>query len=853
MKMQTRGSSWARWLGGLALLAAAGPALALNNWELGKSQFVTECFACHNLPGGVDGTKQPFPAGHSATTVQGKINTGMRGLVTDPLATANAAVINDTISNIAAYLSRTTFPLATLSPLNVAFADVSVDLARTQTFRLSNNGTAALAVSGIAVSDITNYSVPAASCPSVAAGSFCDFDVTFAPKSVNSFDGRTLTVSHNTFAASSTATLGGTGLVQFSVAPTSLNFTPLTAPAGVLQATVTDNKGDRIRICRADALTFNFPGDFTLDAPFTLGGDGCVTTATSGALPRSLALNVRFAAGAVGPRNGALTIRRVDAGGATLGGTTTIQLQGNPGPLATVNRSSLFDAPADPGVEVDNDNVLERTVTLFSQGSQPLPFNGSSFTLSGASSGEYTLAGTGCQALASLPASIGGTPPSCELTVRFNPSDVGRRGPATLNIQIAGANSNSVLLNGLGIRGPRLAVRRGGVSLGSGDVVQFGTQSIGGVYAPVALTLGNGGTAGDLEVQLPAAGSVPGFTFVAGAGCATLAAAASCSVDVRFDPAAAQAYASTFAIRTRPAGSGAAFAVLSLDLRGQGAAGAVPVLSWTDTTGTPITRLDFADTQLGTPRTSRVRLYNDGPGGVVLQFANVVGLGASNFVLDTADCAAGKAVFEKTSCEIGVQFAPAAPGAKAASVQFATGAGAVPVVAPLLAASGTAIGSATPAALALSSMSVAFADTVVGSATTPVELKLSNTGSRSLAVTDLQIAAPFAMETKTCAGVPFVLAPGTECTLSVSFRPSGEGAAVGILRVTSDADPAIRDVALSGSGEAAADVSGGGCSIGSGTSLLDPTLWLLALLAVGTLAQRRRRGGGATRRGGPAK
>jgi hypothetical protein len=646
MKMQTRGSGWARWLGALALLAVAGPALALNNWELGKDQFAAECASCHNLPNVFGGGKQNFPAGQSATTVQGKINDGMRGLP-DPLATASDAIIHDTVSNIAAYLSKTTFPLAALAPSSVAFTAVSVDLTRTQTFRLTNSGDAALIVSGIAVSDSTNYSVPAGACASVAVGSFCDFDVTFAPKSANTFNNRTLTVSHNTFAASSTATLSGTGLVQFSVAPTSLSFTAATAPAGVLQATVTDNKGDRIRICRADAATFNFPADFTLDAPFTLGGDGCFTTAVSASLPRSLALNVRFTPGAAGPRNGALTIRRVDAGGATLGSTTTIQLQGNPGALATVNRSSLFDAVADPGVEVENDNVLERTVTLFSQGSQPLVFDGSSFTISGPGSGEYTLTGGGCQALAGLPASTGGTPPSCDLTVRFNPSDIGRRGPATLTIQSAGANSNSVLLNGLGIRGPRLAVRRGTALLASGDVVQFGTQSVGGLYAPVALTLSNGGTVGDLEVQLPAAGSVPGFTFAAGAGCATLAPAASCTVEVRFEPTAAQAYASPLAISTRPAGSGAAFAMLTLDLRGQGAAGAVPVLTWTDTTGTPISRLDFADTQLGTPRTNRIRLYNGGPGGVTLQFSNVVGVGGSNFVLDAADCAAGQTLFEK--------------------------------------------------------------------------------------------------------------------------------------------------------------------------------------------------------------
>jgi hypothetical protein len=57
--------------------------------------------------------------------------------------------------------------------------------------------------------------------------------------------------------------------------------------------------------------------------------------------------------------------------------------------------------------------------------------------------------------------------------------------------------------------------------------------------------------------------------------------------------------------------------------------------------------------------------------------------------------------------------------------------------------------------------------------------------------------------------------------------------------VTSESDPATREVALSGSGEEAAEVSGGGCTIGSGPSLMDPTLWLLGLLALGVLGWRR--------------
>ena len=215
-------------------------------------------------------------------------------------------------------------------------------------------------------------------------------------------------------------------------------------------------------------------------------------------------VNVRFVAGAPGPRNGVLTVQRVDAGGVGQGAVVQVQLQGNPGPLANVNASSLFDDPADPGVEVDNDNTLDRSLTLFSQGSDPLVFTATTFTIGGPNAAEYSVLNTGCRTLTGLPDGTGSPQPSCVLTVRFNPAGVGRRGPATLTIAVAGAPTRMVSLNGLGILGPRLAVSGASGPLASGSVLNFGAQTIGGLYAPRVLTLSNGGTVGDLEVAVPA-------------------------------------------------------------------------------------------------------------------------------------------------------------------------------------------------------------------------------------------------------------------------------------------------------------------------------------------------------------
>ena len=162
------------------------------------------------------------------------------------------------------------------------------------------------------------------------------------------------------------------------------------------------------------------------------------------------------------------------------------------------------------------------------------------------------------------------------------------------------------------------------------------------------------------------------------------------------------------------------------------------------------------------------------------------------------------------------------------------------VVSPLLSASGTGIGTATAGTLQLSSTALQFADTVVGTAALPLELRLSNTGSQNLNVQALAVTGPFAVQGKTCASVPFVLLPGNECTVTVAFQPQAEGDVVGTLQVMTSASATATEVALSGRAGPKADLSSGGCSIASGDSATDPTLWTLLLLAVLALLYRRR-------------
>ena len=829
MSIQVRNAVVRSLLGAAGLLFIAAPVHAAGNWEVGKILHTDNtCTLCHSIK-----------TGRSADQITTAIATEpqmarFKAGGTNPLSV-------DNISDIAGYLSHQNFPIAALTPASFAFGEVAVGFPQSHVFSLSNSGDIALNVGTISISDATNYSVSSTCGATVTVGGSCDITVKFDPVSSDPAGtaavGQTLTVTHNnTFSGSSNSSVSAQPRLPVELTALSLTFTPLSVQP--LQTTITDRVGGPIRICRAagSPVSLSFPSDYSIDGYALVGDAGCVTT-PSGAVGRTLPLDVRFTPPSAGPRNGSLTIQRV-AGGAL----TTVQLQGNPGPFATVDAMHLFDLPGDNGVEIDNDNVLDRSFTLFSKGSAPLVFASTSFVISDTFKDDYQVLATGCLVLPGLPAFTTGTPASCQVTVRFNPSDIGLRNPARLTLQFANSPDNVVTLRGTGIRGPRLKVFRSALQLVSGGTVQFTTQTIGGLYAPITVTLHNDGTVGNLEVALPASGSVAGFTFTPGA-CASIAAGADCALDLHFSPSSVQAYATPLVIQTRPAGTSAAYDTFTLSLAGQASATDVPKLGWTDDSGTAITQLAFVPaTDIGAPVTKKIRLYNDGPGGVLLQLANVVGLDGQNFVLNATDCANGKSLYEKTSCAILVQFAPGTPGPKTASIQFVASGSTPPVlvIPGLLTATGTAIGVAAPASAVLSPPTLTFADTTTGAVALPQELKLRNDGSRGLLVSGLDVAAPFSVQIKTCPALPFTLPPGNECSVNVVFSPQSDGAQSGILRVTTDGTPAVQEVALSAKAEPKANSSGGGCSIAEGDSLIDPVLWTMVLLALGVLLVRRR-------------
>ena len=461
-----------------------------------------------------------------------------------------------------------------------------------------------------------------------------------------------------------------------------------------------------------------------------------------------------------------------------------------------------------------------QSVTVSNSGTAPLNF--SALTLTGAS-GDFTRGGT-C-AIGS-PLAAGGT---CTVTFTFTPGAVGARS-ATLTLTSDASNGvASISLSGTGAAAPAPAV-----SLLPGSLA-FGNQTDSVTSTARSITLQNTGSA---ALGISSITATSGFA-VTGCG-VSLAAGASCTLSVTFTPAGVGAASGSVSVASNAAGS-----PHSVSLSGTGVV-ASPVLAWLPTT----TTLAFGNLTVGSPATTQTfSLINNGPGAVTLSGFTFAGANSADYSVSGGTCALGS-LAQGASCTLTLSFAPGAVGARSATLQV-TSTGTNP---PDVALTGTGTAPAQPAAT-LSSTALGFT-AVTGAAAADQTLTLQSSGNATLNVTGLRIAsgnftlAPAA--TNGCSTPPFDLLPGQSCAVSIGWSSSATGTETGTVEIDTSAsvlpvqvaiqatraDPVVTPTPTPSTGSSS---GGGGCSIARGDTLLDPTLWLLALAAAGVLWYRRSR------------
>ncbi len=395
-----------------------------------------------------------------------------------------------------------------------------------QNVTLTNNGTIALAITGITITGANSGDfalAPASTCgASLAISANCTISVKFTPTAVGS---RTAAVSiaDNLTTSPTTFNLTGTGVAPgVSLTPSSLTFTTpqtLHTSATPLSVKLT-NTGTSALTISGITITGANAGDFSLAPAGTCGA--------SLAIGANCTINVTFTPTANGTRTAAVSIAD-----SASGSPQTVGLTGTGGsPTASFNTTTLTFSN-----QVVSTPSAAQSVTLTNNGTVPLSITG--IAVSGANSGDFTLApASTCGASVAAGA-------NCTISVTFTPGAVGARTAAVNVTDNAAASPQAITLNGTGVSAAPTA------SLSSTSLT-FADQFVGTSSATAqTVTLTNNSTSTLIIGTVVLGGANPGDYSLAPANtCAgkSLAASATCTLSVTFTPTATGARAASITV-----------------------------------------------------------------------------------------------------------------------------------------------------------------------------------------------------------------------------------------------------------------------------------------------------------------
>jgi hypothetical protein len=155
----------------------------------------------------------------------------------------------------------------------------------------------------------------------------------------------------------------------------------------------------------------------------------------------------------------------------------------------------------------------------------------------------------------------------------------------------------------------------------------------------------------------------------------------------------------------------------------------------------------------------------------------------------------GNSLAAGASCALSVIFTPTTAGSRTSAITISDNAAGSPHVVAL-----SGIGINLPPAAQLSAASLSFGNQTTGTVSTAQNVTLTDTGSGTLAVSNIALAginpADFS-ETTTCGST---LAASASCVVSISFKPTAAGARTATLIITDNAAGSPHQVALTGTG-----------------------------------------------------
>jgi Abnormal spindle-like microcephaly-assoc'd, ASPM-SPD-2-Hydin/Transmembrane protein 131-like N-terminal/Right handed beta helix region len=356
---------------------------------------------------------------------------------------------------------------------------------------------------------------------------------------------------------------------------------------------------------------------------------------------------------------------------------------------------------------------------------------------------------------------------SCTIYVNFTPSAAqDYTGILTISSNAnTGHDTKYVSLSGTG---GTLAVSISPSSL------DFGQQLVGVTSTPQMVFISNSGS---IDVNIGTI-SLTGANFQQTNNCpAKLAPIQGCTVTLTFTPSSLGTSNGSLTITHDAPGSPA---IVSLS-----GSGLAPVASLSTTS------LTFTTQRVGTTSPSQVVTLSN-TGNAALTVSSVTSSDPIVFV-QSRNCPSILGI--GSSCSISVRFQPQQSGTVSANLVIVDDSGRVSGSTQTVSLTGTGGTSIE----ALSTSSLTFATTKVGTSATAAAVAITNSGTMSLNISSIVISGDFS-QSNTC-GSP--VAPGSSCVVNVVFTPIATGLRSGTLTINSDAqNGAMQTVSLSGTGAA---------------------------------------------------
>lgn len=724
-------------------------------------------------------------------------------------------------------------PVGTLSanPLSVAFGNVVVGSSASQSFTLTNSGTASVTVSQVSISN-GSFSVMGLTLPAtVGAGQSVNVQLQFAPQAAGNITA-TASVTSNVSSSPIVVSLTGTGdSPAISLNPSSVNFGSVSMGGSSQQNVTVTNTGNAPLTLTAASATGSGFSLGTLAVPQTVAAN------------QSTTFSVQFAPTSTGNASGSISIVSNAPGSPAVLGLSGMGISGS---VLSASPTNLAFGSVTVGTNSSQTVTLKNTgtssVTIsqaaasgagFSISGLSLPVTlgsglSTTFTASftpsaaGTASGNLTVTSTASNSTLVIGWSGTGIAGQPQLTlgttsVNFGnvtlgsnatqPVSVTNSGNAPLTISSVSATGGGFSWNGMSLPvtlaagqgasfnavfaptasgsasgtisiasdapGSPASIALGGTGVqgqltASSVSVSFGSVLVGGNSAQ-NITLSNSGTASLTISQATASGA--GFSLSGLALPVTLNAGANTSFTVTFAPTTAGNLSGSIVIT-----SNASNPSLTISLGGTGIQPQI--------TATPST-VSFGSVATGSNSSQTISLSNPGTANLTITQASVSGTGFSMTGLSVpVTINAGK------NTTFNADFSPTSTGSATGSITLTSNAPNSPMTISL---SGT--GAAATLTLTATPPSLTFGNVLVGN-TSSLNVSLTNTGNSSVTIS--QVTTSGAGYSASGVAPNTTLTPGQSATLTVSLTPTSTGSATGSVTITSNASNSPTTVTLTG-------------------------------------------------------